>query len=151
MNLCSVLWGLSQQLLNVAATAGKEILCWRERTERRGEMWKEKSLDNMLITKPNLLSRVKYENCLVCLRIMGNSYNGCLLTKPKLFCICRVEHLSMHLSCNSSCFGPANACMLSPSFAINFTLDGWLFLLPLTLNFVILCVETWSVLRLDEV
>lgn len=97
-------------------------------------MWKEKSLGNMLITKTNLLSRVKYENCLVCLRMMGKGYNGCLLTKPKLFCICRVEHLLMHLSCNSSCFGPANACMLSQSFATNFTLDGWLFLLPLTLH-----------------
>lgn len=34
-------------------------------------MWKEKSLDNMLISKTNLLSRVKYENYLVYLRMMG--------------------------------------------------------------------------------
>lgn len=43
----------------------------------------------MLITKTNLLSRVKYENYLVCLKMMGKGYNGCLLAKPKLFCVCR--------------------------------------------------------------
>lgn len=76
-------------------------------------MWKGKSLDNMLITKTNLLSRVNYENYLVCHEIMVEGYKGCLLAKPKLFCACRAEHLSTHLSCNSSCFGLANACMLS--------------------------------------
>jgi len=46
-------------------------------------MWKGKSLDNTLITKTNLLSRVKYENYLVCLKMMGKGYKECLLAKPK--------------------------------------------------------------------
>lgn len=67
----------------------------------------------MLITKPNLLSRVKYENYLVCLKTMGKGYNGCLLAKPELFCVFRAEHLSTRLLCNSSFFGLANTRKLS--------------------------------------
>lgn len=43
---------------------------------KKKEKWEEKSLDNILITKPILLSRVKYENYFVCLKMMGNAIMG---------------------------------------------------------------------------